>query len=97
MTREDMDSVRASFVWAARGALAAGFDLLELHLAHGYLLASFISPLTNKRTDEYGGALENRMRFPLEVFRAVREVWPETMPMSARISATDWHPDGLTD
>ena len=70
--------------------------MLELHTAHGYLLASFISPLTNRRTDEYGGALENRMRFPLEVFRAVRAAWPSEKPMSVRISATDWADGGLT-
>ena len=97
MTRADMTQVRDEFVSAAKRALSAGFDMLELHLAHGYLLASFISPLTNKRTDEYGGSLEGRMRYPMEVFQAVREVWPEHMPMSARISATDWHPEGLTD
>jgi anthraniloyl-CoA monooxygenase len=74
---------------------AAGFDLLELHWAHGYLLSSFISPLTNLRTDGYGGTLENRMRFPLEVFDATRAVWPEGKPMSVRISATDWAVDGL--
>ena len=70
--------------------------MLELHCAHGYLLASFISPLTNKRTDEYGGALENRLRFPLEVFRAMRKAWPDEKPMSVRISATDWQDGGLT-
>jgi anthraniloyl-CoA monooxygenase len=75
--------------------VTAGFDLLEIHMAHGYLLASFISPLTNLRDDEYGGSLENRMRFPLEVFRAVRSVWPEERPMSVRISAVDWKPGGM--
>jgi anthraniloyl-CoA monooxygenase len=70
--------------------------MLELHCAHGYLLASFISPLTNKRTDEYGGSLENRLRFPLEVFRALRKAWPDEKPMSVRISATDWEDGGLT-
>ena len=74
----------------------AGFDMLELHMAHGYLLASFISPLTNARRDAYGGPIENRMRYPLEVFRACREVWPEAKPMSVRISATDWAPGGLS-
>ena len=74
----------------------AGFDMIELHAAHGYLLASFISPLTNQRTDEYGGSLENRMRFPLEVFRAMRAAWPDDKPMSVRISATDWVDGGLT-
>src|SRR5260221_11182980 len=70
--------------------------MLELYMAHGYLLASFISPLTNKRKDQYGGSIENRMRFPLEVFQACRKIWPEAKPMSARISATDWAPGGLT-
>ena len=79
-----------------RRAVAAGFDWLELHCAHGYLLSSFISPLTNRRTDEYGGSLENRCRYPLEVFRAMRDVWPEDKPMSVRISAHDWVPGGLT-
>jgi anthraniloyl-CoA monooxygenase len=74
----------------------AGFDLLELHFAHGYLLASFLSPLTNRRTDEYGGALASRARYPLEVFAAVRAAWPEAKPISVRISATDWAPGGLT-
>ena len=77
-------------------AMRAGFDMVELHAAHGYLLASFISPLTNQRTDEYGGSLENRMRFPLEVFRAMRAAWPDEKPMSVRISATDWADGGLT-
>jgi anthraniloyl-CoA monooxygenase len=96
MTRGEMDQVRDEFVEAAQRADAAGFDLIEVHLAHGYLLASFISPLTNRRTDEYGGSLENRMRFPLEVIRAVRAAWPDDKPLTARVSATDWHPDGLT-
>jgi anthraniloyl-CoA monooxygenase len=95
MTREDMDRVVADFVRAAEMSEEAGFDILELHFAHGYLLASFISPLTNKRTDEYGGSLENRMRFPLEILRAVREVWPEGKPISVRISAVDWKPGGM--
>jgi anthraniloyl-CoA monooxygenase len=95
MTRADMDAVRDEFVRATELALRAGFDLVEIHMAHGYLLASFISPLTNHRTDEYGGALGNRLRFPLEVFRACRAVWPEARPMSARISAVDWAPGGL--
>ena len=97
MTRADMDETVAHYVRAATWADEAGFDMCEVHMAHGYLLASFISPLTNKRTDEYGGAVENRMRFPLEVFDAVRAVWPDHKPMSARISATDWMPDGLSD
>ncbi|HXF58610.1 MAG TPA: FAD-dependent monooxygenase, partial [Candidatus Saccharimonadales bacterium] len=95
MTRADMDHVTADFVRAAGLSLEAGFDLLEIHMAHGYLLASFISPITNRREDEYGGPLENRMRYPLEVFDAVRRVWPEEMPMSVRISATDWFPGGI--
>jgi anthraniloyl-CoA monooxygenase len=76
-------------------AHTAGFDLLELHVAHGYLLASFVSPLTNRRDDEYGGSLANRLRFPLEVFDAVRAAWPAARPMSVRLSATDWRPGGL--
>jgi anthraniloyl-CoA monooxygenase len=95
MTRADMDGVKADFVRAAGMALEAGFDMLEVHCAHGYLLASFISPLTNRRDDEYGGALENRMRFPLEVFDAVRAVWPDERPMSVRVSAVDWYPGGM--
>ncbi len=90
MTRDDMDRVRDEFVAATRHAETAGFDLLELHMAHGYLLASFLSPLTNHRDDAYGGDLAGRMRYPLEVFRAVRAVWPAHRPMSVRISATDW-------
>ncbi|MDC8786064.1 bifunctional salicylyl-CoA 5-hydroxylase/oxidoreductase [Roseateles koreensis] len=96
MGREDMDQVLADFRVAARRAAEAGFDWLELHCAHGYLLSSFISPLTNHRSDAYGGSLENRLRFPLEVFRAVREVWPEARPMSVRISAHDWVAGGTT-
>ncbi|MCA9551156.1 MAG: bifunctional salicylyl-CoA 5-hydroxylase/oxidoreductase [Myxococcales bacterium] len=95
MDDADMDRVVSDFVHAAEMADAAGFDMLELHCAHGYLLATFISPLTNQRTDAYGGSLENRMRFPLRVFSAVRAVWPADKPISVRISATDWHPDGL--
>jgi anthraniloyl-CoA monooxygenase len=95
MTRPDMDQVRADFVRATRMSEAAGFDLLELHLAHGYLLASFISPLTNRRTDEYGGSLANRLRYPREIVAAVRAVWPPTKPLSVRISAVDWAPGGL--
>ena len=97
MTRADMDRVIADFVQAAQRGLRAGFDMLELHAAHGYLLASFISPLTNNRADGYGGSIENRMRFPLEVFRAMRAVWPTEKPMSVRISATDWEDGGLSD
>jgi anthraniloyl-CoA monooxygenase len=95
MTRADMDRVRDQFVAATRYAEQAGFDLLELHMAHGYLLASFLSPLTNQRTDEYGGAPHNRLRFPLEVFRAVRDAWPAHKPISVRLSATDWIDGGL--
>ena len=94
-TREDMDKVVADFASATERACDCGFDMIELHAAHGYLLASFISPLTNKRNDDYGGELENRLRFPLEVADAMRAVWPDHRPMSVRISATDWHPDGL--
>jgi anthraniloyl-CoA monooxygenase len=90
MTRADMDAVVAQFVAATRLGLEAGFDMIELHAAHGYLLSSFITPLTNKRTDDYGGSLENRLRFPIEVFRAMRAAWPEEKPMSVRISANDW-------
>jgi anthraniloyl-CoA monooxygenase len=96
MTEADMDQVVADFVGAARRAERAGFDMLELHAAHGYLLASFISPLTNRRTDRYGGSLANRMRFPLAVFGALRRAWPADRPMSVRISATDWKDGGLT-
>ena len=95
--RAGMDKVRADFVQGAERADRAGFDLLELHCAHGYLLASFLSPLTNLRTDEYGGSIENRLRFPLEVFKAVREVWPDAKPMSVRISASDWKEGGITE
>ncbi len=95
MSRADMDEVKDDFVRAAKMSHEAGFDLLELHFAHGYLLASFISPLTNTRTDAYGGSLKNRMRFPLEVFDAVRSVWPHRKPMSVRISAVDWAPGGM--
>ncbi|MEX0589456.1 MAG: bifunctional salicylyl-CoA 5-hydroxylase/oxidoreductase [Xanthobacteraceae bacterium] len=94
--RADMEQVVAEYVQAANRADRAGFDMLEIHCAHGYLLASFISPLTNIRSDEYGGPLDNRLRFPLEVFRAVRAVWPPHKPMSVRISATDWKEGGVT-
>ena len=96
ITRAEMDALRDAFVASTRRADAAGFDWLELHCAHGYLLASFISPLTNQRTDEYGGSLENRCRYPLEVFRAMRAAWPADKPMSVRISAHDWAPGGNT-
>jgi anthraniloyl-CoA monooxygenase len=88
--------VRDCFVAATRRAIDAGFDMVELHAAHGYLLSSFLTPLTNRREDEYGGVLANRLRFPLEVFVAMRETWPADRPMSVRISATDWAEDGLT-
>ena len=94
MTRADMDRVREEFVAAARRADGAGFDLLEVHVAHGYLLSSFTSPLSNRRTDDYGGTLENRMRFPREVVAAVRAAWPAGKPLSVRISASDWVEDG---
>ena len=96
MTRADMDAVCDAFVHATRYAEQAGFDMVELHAAHGYLLSSFISPLTNRRTDDYGGSLENRLRFPLEVFTAMRAIWPAHKPMSVRISATDWVEGGIT-
>ena len=96
MTRADMDEVLAEFVETARRAARAGFDVLELHCAHGYLLSSFLTPVSNQRTDEYGGSLENRLRFPLEVFDAVRGVWPEDRPMFVRISASDWVPEGIS-
>ena len=85
-----MDMVRDQFVASAEMADRCGFDMLEIHAAHGYLLSSFITPLTNRRTDDYGGSLENRMRYPLEVFHAVRDVWPLEKPISMRISANDW-------
>jgi anthraniloyl-CoA monooxygenase len=94
MSRQDMDEVLEDYVLAARRAEQAGFDWLELHYAHGYLMATFLSPLTNQRTDEYGGSAENRLRFPLEVFDAVRSAWPRHKPMSVRISAVDWAPGG---
>jgi anthraniloyl-CoA monooxygenase len=96
MTRADMDAMTAAFVESTRRAAAAGFDWLELHCAHGYLLSAFICPLTNQRTDDYGGSLENRCRYPLEVFSAVRAAWPADQPMSVRISAHDWAPGGNT-
>ena len=96
MTRDDMDRVLADFVRSTELAVEAGFDWLELHMAHGYLLASFISPLTNHRQDEYGGPITNRLRFPLEVLDAVRAAWPAARPMSVRVSAHDWAEGGLT-
>jgi anthraniloyl-CoA monooxygenase len=94
MNRADMDEVKRDFVRSTAMAAEAGFDMIELHAAHGYLLATFLSPLTNRRTDEYGGSIENRLRYPLEVFEAVRATWPKDQPISVRISAVDWHPDG---
>jgi anthraniloyl-CoA monooxygenase len=94
MTRADMERVRDEFARATGMAEQAGFDMLELHCAHGYLLAGFISPLTNRRTDAYGGDLSKRMRFPLEVLDAVRAAWPATRPIAVRISAVDWAPGG---
>ena len=97
MTRDDMDRVRDEFAAATRMALRAGFDMVELHAAHGYLISSFISPLSNRRTDDYGGSLGNRLRWPLEVFAAMRAAWPAERPMSVRISASDWAgADGVT-
>jgi anthraniloyl-CoA monooxygenase len=96
MSRADMDKVKADFVHATELGARAGFDMVELHCAHGYLLSSFITPLANQRNDEYGGSLENRLRFPVEVFCAMRAVWPKDKPMSVRISATDWVPEGIS-
>ncbi len=97
LDRAGMDRIRAEFVAATHRAARAGFDLLELHCAHGYLFASFLSPLTNRRTDDYGGSVENRLRFPLEVFAAMRAAWPAERPMSVRISASDWAAGGLSE
>jgi anthraniloyl-CoA monooxygenase len=96
-TRADLDTVVTDFVDAARRAVEAGFDLIEMHAAHGYLLSSYLSPVANKRTDEYGGSLQNRLRFPLEVFDAVRATAPPHIPVTVRISASDWVPDGNTE
>jgi anthraniloyl-CoA monooxygenase len=95
MTRADMDRVKADFVRATLMGEEAGFDMLELHCGHGYLLSSFLTPVSNRRSDAYGGSVENRLRFPLEVFEAMRAAWPKHKPMSVRISATDWCDDGL--
>ena len=95
LNRKDMNKIVRDFTHATSMAITAGFDMLELHCAHGYLLSSFITPLSNKRTDEYGGSLENRLRFPLEVFSAMRVIWPEEKPISIRISATDWVAGGI--
>ena len=97
MTAEDFARICAQFVRAAQLGAEAGFDMLELHMAHGYLLASFLSPLTNQRRDDYGGPVANRLRYPLEVLRAVRAVWPAGKPLSVRISAMDWAPGGLDE
>ncbi|HEX2153094.1 MAG TPA: FAD-dependent monooxygenase [Acidimicrobiia bacterium] len=96
MSRQHMDEVRDQYVAAAVRSAELGFDLLELHMAHGYLLSTFISPLTNRREDEYGGPLPNRMRYPLEIVEAVRQAWPDHLPLSVRISATDWAEGGTT-
>src|SRR5258708_7699073 len=96
LDRKGMEKIVQDFERSTRYANQAGFDMLEIHMAHGYLLASFVSPLTNQRKDSYGGSIENRMRFPLAVFSSCREVWPKQKPMSARISATDWVPGGLS-
>jgi anthraniloyl-CoA monooxygenase len=96
MCRADMDEIKSQFARATGMAGDAGFDMIELHCAHGYLLSSFLTPVSNRRKDEYGGSTENRMRYPLEVFTAMRSIWPEHKPMSVRVSATDWVEDGLT-
>ncbi|WP_111558174.1 bifunctional salicylyl-CoA 5-hydroxylase/oxidoreductase [Paracoccus sediminilitoris] len=96
MTQHDMDVVRGQFVGATHMADAAGFDMIELHAAHGYLVSSFLSPVSNRRTDEYGGSLENRLRWPLQVLTAMRAAWPQDKPLAVRISATDWTDDGIT-
>jgi 2,4-dienoyl-CoA reductase-like NADH-dependent reductase (Old Yellow Enzyme family) len=96
VTEEDMERVRNAFVSAAQRSLRIGFDEIELHMAHGYLAHGFMSPVSNKRTDQYGGALENRLRFPLSIARAVRAVVPKDIPLGARITGSDWRPDGLT-
>jgi anthraniloyl-CoA monooxygenase len=96
LTAREMERIKEQFVAAAVAAEQAGFDLIELHCAHGYLLSSFISPVSNHRSDDYGGTLEGRLRYPLEVFSAIRAAWPTGKPMTVRISATDWVPGGLT-
>jgi len=96
MTRADMDRVRDEFVAAVDMGIECGFDMVELHAAHGYLLSGFLTPLQNRRTDDYGGNLENRLRYPLEVFGAMRAAWPQHLPMSVRISAHDWVEGGIT-
>lgn len=96
MTRTDMDNVIAEFVGAAQRAHRIGIDLIELHAAHGYLLSAFLSPLANQRSDAYGGSLDNRMRYPLEVFTALRAAWPEDKPLGVRCNGSDWHAQGWT-
>jgi len=96
VTEEDMERVRNAFISAAQRSLRIGFDEIELHMAHGYLAHGFMSPVSNKRTDQYGGAFENRLRFPLSIARAVRSVVPKDIPLGARITGSDWRPDGLT-
>jgi 2,4-dienoyl-CoA reductase-like NADH-dependent reductase (Old Yellow Enzyme family) len=96
LTKDGLREVKQQFVDAAKRAERIGFDIVELHAAHGYLLHEFLSPISNQRADEYGGSLENRMRFPLEVFDAVRAVWPKERPLGARVSATDWIDGGWT-
>ncbi len=96
MTEADLEHVKAAFVASTQRAKRLGFDAVEVHAAHGYLLHEFLSPLTNTRTDAYGGSLENRLRYPLEVFRAVRAVWPDDRPLGIRLSAVDWAEGGLT-
>ena len=94
MTEADLLRVQAEFAAAAGRALAAGYEWLEIHAAHGYLLQEFLSPLSNRRTDRYGGGFDNRIRFLLETTRAVRAVWPERLPLTVRLSCTEWVPDG---
>jgi anthraniloyl-CoA monooxygenase len=96
MSYSEMEEIESQFVRATVMASDAGFDMIELHCAHGYLLSSFLTPISNRRTDEYGGSVENRMRYPIEIFTAMRDVWPDEKPMSVRVSATDWIEDGLT-
>ena len=97
LSEADMNVLINEFVAATRNADKAGFDMIEMHAAHGYLLASFLSPLTNQRTDDYGGSVENRLRFPLQMFNAMRNAWPKQKPMSVRVSATDWCEGGLNE
>jgi NADPH2 dehydrogenase len=96
VTEDDMERVRQAFVATAKRALRIGFDAIELHMAHGYLAHGFMSPVSNKRTDQYGGSFDNRMRFPLSIARAVRSIVPKNIPLGARITGSDWRPDGLT-